>query len=96
MLHEGRRFSVNFTKSDGQMLALFNRGNWQIRAETNDGIKELRARGFNDCRPEEREQAEEDGRMIDKLIDFCICDWDNEVMPEMREHLEEQKKALQG
>lgn len=34
VLHEGRRFFVNFTDSDGQTLALCNRDNWEVHEET--------------------------------------------------------------
>jgi hypothetical protein len=93
---KGRRFFVNFTESDGQTLALCNRDNWQIDEETEDSIKELNAYVCPDGRPEEREEAQENAEMIDKLIGFCIRKWDNAFMQGMKENLEEQKRRLEG
>jgi len=95
VLHEGRRFFVNFTESDGQTLALCNRDNWQIHEESDDRVEELNAYAFNDSRPEEREQAQENAELIDKLIGFCIRYWDNGFIKGLREELEEQRKGLE-
>jgi hypothetical protein len=96
VLCEGRRFFVNFTESDGQTLALCNRDNWQIYEETEEGIEELNAYVLSTSSPEEREQAEENERVIQKLIAFCIANWDNDFMRELKEKLEEQRKDLKG
>jgi hypothetical protein len=60
VVHKGKRYSVNYTESDRQTLALCNRANWEISEETEDGIEEL-----NTC-------AEEEARLVDQLIAFCI------------------------
>jgi hypothetical protein len=96
VLHEGRRFFVNFTESDGQTLALCNRDNWQIHEETEESIEELSPYVLRDSRPEERELAEEKARTMEKLIAFCIANWDNGFMRELEEKLEEQRKAWEG
>jgi hypothetical protein len=96
VLHEGRRFYVNFTESDGQTLALCNRDNWQIQEETEESIEELNVYGLSTSSPEEREQAEENEKAIDKLIEFCIRNWDNDFMWELKEELEEQRRRLEG
>jgi hypothetical protein len=96
VLHEGRRFYVNFTDSDGQTLALCNRENWEIHEETDESIEEFDAYVFNDTGPQEREQAQENADMIDKLIDFCLAHWENEVAWEMTERREMQKRRLEG
>jgi len=96
VLHEGRRFFVNFTDSDGQTLALCNRENWQIHEETEDGIEEFGAYVFSDSSPEERERAQKNTEMIDKLIDFCLAHWENEVAWEMTENMEMQRRRLEG
>jgi hypothetical protein len=95
VLHEGRRFFVNFTESDGQTLALCNRGNWLVHEESDDGVEELNAYAFNDSSSEVQEQAEENAELIDKLIGFCIRHWDNGFMKELREDLEEQREGLE-
>jgi len=92
--HEGRRFFVNFTDSDGQTLALCNRENWQIEEETEDGIEELNAYVFKGSSPEEKEQADENAKMMDKLIEFCLGHWEYEVSREMTKQMEMQKRRL--
>jgi hypothetical protein len=96
VLYKGRRFFVNFTESDGQTLALCNRDKWQIHEENKDSIKELNACVFNKSSPEEREQAKENAKIIDKLIGFCIRNLDNRFMQEVKKELEEQSKGLEG
>ena len=92
--HEGRRFHVNFTESDGQTLALCNRDNWLVSEETEDGMEEFSACAFNDSIPEERQRAEEAARIIDELIAFCIENWDNEFMRQVQENLRTQRAML--
>jgi hypothetical protein len=94
VLHEGRRFYVNFTDSDGQTLALCNRENWQIEEETDEGIEELSPYAFSDSSPEEQKQADENAKMMDKLIEFCLGHWEYEVSREMTEQMEMQKRRL--
>jgi hypothetical protein len=89
VLYKGRRFFVNFTKSDGETLALCNRDKWQIHEQTKDTIEEFNAYAFNKSSPEEREQAEENAKIIDKLIGFCIRNLYNRFMQEVKEELEE-------
>jgi len=47
VLHDGRKFYVNYTQSDGQTLALCNRDNWDIWEETDEGPEELEIYAFN-------------------------------------------------
>ncbi len=94
--YRGRRFFVNFTESDGQTLALCNRDNWQIHEETEKRTEELNACVVSNNSPEEREQARENEKVTEKLITFCIANWDNGFMEELREGLEEQRKRPEG
>jgi len=96
VLYKGRRFFVNFTESDGQTLALCNRDKWQIHEETEKSIEELNGYAFSKSSPEEREQAEENAKIIDKLIGFCIRNFDIRFMQEVKQELEEQGKSLEG
>ena len=96
VVHEGRRFYVNFTESDGQTLALCNRENWQIYEETDDGTEELNAYAFSDSSLEARAKAQGNAEMIDRLIGFCLAHWENEVAWEMTENMEMQRKGLEG
>ena len=95
VLFEGRRFYVNFTDSDGQTLALCNRENWEVQEETEDGMDELNVYVLSNSSLEEREQAEENAGIMDKLIAYCIRNWDNGFMTELKEGLEEQRKSLE-
>ena len=92
VLHEGRRFFVNFTNSDGQTLGLCNRENWQIHEETADEIEELSPYVFSNSSPEEQRQAEENAEMMDKLKEFCIGHWEHEVSWETTENAEIQRR----
>ena len=94
--HEGRRFYVNFTENDGQTLALCNRENWEIQEETEEAIEELNAYVFGEDGQEEREQAQANAEMIDKLIDFCLAHWEYEVAWEMTENMEMQRRRREG
>jgi len=96
VLHEGRRFHVNFTESDGQTLALLNRENWEIAEKTEDGMEEFSACAFNDSSPAERRQAEERVRIIDELVAFCIDNWENGFMRQVQDDLRTQQAMLCG
>jgi hypothetical protein len=96
VLRGGRRFHVNFTESDGQTLALGNRDNWQVSEETEDGMEEFSVCAFNDSSPVERQRAEEAARIIDELIAFCIENWENGFMKEVKEEMERQRTHLGG
>jgi hypothetical protein len=77
-VREGRRFMVNFTESDGQILALCNRDNWEVLEETEDGCEELCDYVFSDSTPKEGKRVENKTRLKEKLVRFCIDHWDNE------------------
>ena len=92
--HQGHRFFVNFTESDGQTLALCNRENWDIQEETEDGIEQFDACVLSNSSPEEQEQADENAKVIDDLIVFCIRNWDNRFMRNLKKDLAEQRERL--
>lgn len=96
ILHEGRTFYVNYTQSDGQTLALCNRDNWEVWEGTAEGKEELDIYSFTSDSEEKRAKARENFELLKRLIRFCIEHWDNEFMQEIKEDLEEQKKALEG
>ncbi|MHC4103336.1 MAG: hypothetical protein ACYSR9_00240 [Planctomycetota bacterium] len=96
ILHNGRKFYVNYTESDGQTLALCNRNNWEVWEETDDGVGELKEYVFKDDTPEERAKAEENSLLKERLISFCIVNWDNQFMQELEEKLHQQKQLLGG
>ena len=96
ILHEGRMFYVNLTESDGQTLALCNRNNWEVGEETDDGVEELNELFFKDDTPQERAKAEENSLLKERLIGFCLENWDNAFMQELKEKLHQQKQLLGG
>jgi hypothetical protein len=80
VLYKGRRFYVNFTESDGQTLALCNRDNWQVHEETENGVEELNPYAFNGCSPQQWQRARENEKIMEKLVGYCIRNWDNWFM----------------
>ena len=95
ILHNGRKFYVNYTESDGQTLALCNRDNWQVLEETDDGPVELEIYVFKGDSKEKRKKAKENFEFMKKLIKFCIENWDNRFMQQIEKELREQKEALE-
>ena len=94
--HEGRRFFVDFACRDAPIPGVYDREKWRIREETDEGIEEFGACVSNDSSPEEQAKAEERAGMIEKLIEFCLGYWEDEISREMTEHLEEQKRLREG
>ena len=96
ILHNGRKFYVNYTESDGQTLALCNRNNWEVWEETDEGTKELDVYVLKGDTPQEWAKAEENSLLKERLIRFCIENWDNRFIQELNEKLQEQKQLLGG
>jgi hypothetical protein len=90
ILHNGRKFYVNYTDSDGQTLALLNRNNWEVLEETDDGTEELDVYGFSADTPQQQKNAKENFRLAEELIKFCIKNWDNKFMQEIKKEMEQQ------
>jgi len=95
VLCDGRKFYINFTESDTQTLALCNRDNWEVWEETDDGTEELYIYASSGSSSKEQKEAEENFKLMKKLIRFCIEHWDNRFMQEIKEELQEQKEALE-
>lgn len=96
ILHKGRTFYVNYTESDVHTLALMNRDNWEIVEETDDGPEELHVFFFKDSTQEERELAAKNARLKERLVRFCIENWDNDFIRQIREEITEQAQLLGG
>ena len=94
ILHGSRKFYVNYTDSDGQTLALCNRDNWEVLEETDDGPEELNVYVFKDDTPKEREIAAKNTLLKEKLVKFCIENWDNGFIQEIRKEIAEQEELL--
>jgi len=96
ILHDSRKFHVNYTDSDGQTLALCNRDNWEVWEETDQGTAELDEYVSKGDTPEEQARAEKNSLLKERLIRFCIENWDNKFMQEIKTKLQEQKELLGG
>ena len=94
ILHDGRKFYVNYTESDGQTLALMNRDNWEVLEESDDGPEELMAYVFKDDTPKEREIAAKNALLKEKLIKFSIENWENGFIREIKKEMAEQAELL--
>ena len=88
ILHKGRKFQVNFTDSDSQTLALLDRDNWEIWEETDDETEELDVYIFKNSTPQQKKIAEENIRLAEELIKFCIKNWDNKFMQEIKKDMQ--------
>jgi hypothetical protein len=95
VMYDDRKFYVNYTQSDTQTLALCNRDNWEILEETDKGPEELDIYGFESNGPDRQRKANSNFRLVKKLIRFCIENWDNRFMMDIKEDLEEQKEAME-
>jgi len=94
VLHDGRKFYVNYTESDTQTLALCNRDNWEVWEETDEGIEELEIYVFGDSK-EKRKKAKENFELMKKLMRVCVENWDNRFMQQIKKELRQQKEALE-
>lgn len=96
VLHDGRKFYVNYTDSDEQTLALCNRNNWEVWEETDEGTEELNGCALKSDTAEEQGKVQENSLLRERLIKFCMEHWDDLFMHEIRQKLQEQKALLEG
>ena len=94
ILHDGRKFYVNYTDSDGQTLALMNRDNWEVLEESDDGPEELMVYAFKNDTPRESEIATRNARLKEQLVRLCIENWDNGFMQQIKKEMAEQAELL--
>ena len=94
ILQQGRKFYVNYTESDGHTLALMNRDNWEVLEETEDGPEELSVYVFKNDTPKERELAARNARLKERLVRFCIENWNNGFMREIEKEIAGQAQLL--
>lgn len=92
--YKDRRFFINFTESDGQTLALLNRGNWQIFEQTEQTTEELDTCIFKDSPTKQRKQIQQNIKLAEKLINHCIDNWDNGFIEKLKEELCELQKTI--
>ena len=94
ILHKGRRFYVNYTDSDTHTLALMNRSNWEVVEETDDDTGELNVYVFKNSTRKERKRAEKNARLKEQLVKFCIENWDNDFIRQIKKEMTEQAELL--
>ena len=71
-----------------------NRGNWEVLEETDDDTEELNVYVFKDNTPKERELAARNALLKEKLVKFCIENWDNGFIQQIKKEMAEQVELL--
>jgi hypothetical protein len=94
ILHKGRRFFVNYTDSDIHTLALMNRSNWEVLEERDDDTEELNIYVFKNSTRKERKRAKKNARLKEQLVKFCIKNWDNDFIQQIKNEIAEQAELL--
>ena len=94
ILHKGMRFYVNYTDSDTHTLALMNRSNWEVLEERDDDTEELNVYILKNSTRKERKRAEKNARLKEKLVKFCIENWDNDFIQQIKKEMAEQAELL--
>ncbi|MFH1971026.1 MAG: hypothetical protein ABIJ05_01425 [Patescibacteria group bacterium] len=72
--HRGKTYHIDYLNSDGQILGLINRNNWEITDE--DG-EELQIHLIKGKSKKEKEKVMKDLELAEKLIEFCVKHWDD-------------------
>jgi len=96
ILHNGRKFYVNYTESDSHTLALLNRDNWEVSEEVDGDIEELNVYEFSDDTARQRQIKKQNALLKEKLIGFCIENWDNRFMHGIKEQMQNQLSAAEA
>ncbi|MBU0977303.1 MAG: hypothetical protein KKD18_02710 [Nanoarchaeota archaeon] len=74
VMHDEKCYCVDYINSDGQILGLINRNNWEISCEDSE---ELQLYLFKGSTKKEKEEVEANLKLADELIDFCIKNFNN-------------------
>lgn len=67
--YKGKTYYVGYLNSDGQVLGLVNRDNWEIYDEEGE---ELNVYIYQRTTKKEKKQIEKNAKLYCKLISFCI------------------------
>ena len=73
IINNREKYYVDYLNSDGQILDLMNRNNWEIYNE--DG-EELQIYFFNNDTEKEKEKILKNSKLSEELINFCIKNFD--------------------
>ena len=67
--YKGKEYYVNYLSADYPTPLLLNRESWEI---TNEDGEELQIYQFNSANKKEREKVEENIKIFNEIIGFCI------------------------
>lgn len=67
--YKGESYCINYLNSDGQVLGLINRDNWEIFYENGE---EINIYTFQSDTKKQKEQIKQNRRLVRNLIGFCI------------------------
>ena len=95
IMHKGRKFYVNYTDSDEQTLALMNRDYWEVLEEIDDDTEELNVYTFKGSTRKERMLAAKNAKLKEELVKFCIENWDNDFIHQIKKEMAEQVELLE-
>jgi hypothetical protein len=87
--HKGKCYYVDYLNSDGQIFGLINRNNWEISCEDSE---ELQVYLSKSSTKKEKAGVENNLKLADELIDFCIKNFNNYSPLEIDNELEAEAK----
>jgi len=95
ILHKGRKFHVKYSESDEHPSGLFNGKNWCVLEETDKETKELNVCVSHGDAPEHWKQAQGNALLKQKLVNFCMVNWDNRFTKKIRKKLQKQIRVFE-
>ena len=67
--HNGKMYYVDYLNSDGQILGLINRDNWEVYEEEGE---ELDIYFFKGAKSKEKEHIKKNAKLMNRLLKHCI------------------------
>lgn len=71
--HKGKSYCIDYLNSDGQILGLLNRNNWEI---SKNG-EELNIYSFKSDTKKEKKLIDKNMELAEELVEFCIKHFDD-------------------
>ena len=96
ILHEGRKFHVKYSESDKPPSGLFNGKNWCVLEETDKETKELNVCVSHGDTPEHWKQTQKNALLKQKLVNFCMVNWENRFTRKIRKKKLKKAKSRSG
>ncbi len=72
--HNGKIYYVDYLNSDGHILGLLNRNNWEIY---NEDSNELNIYSFKGDSKKKEKETNDNRKLFIRLVNFCIKHFDN-------------------